>query len=265
MKKITISLLFLTLCLFSGCSQKPPERVVSEQSTISTTPLATTAPTNIPTPSTTVTPTSPPSPTPTVTPTNTPAPIQVFLPEEVAVVPEVVFYDFEDVNESEIYHEIFGTQPGATYGTWYTVRKNGVEYYYALDEGTLIFTGCIDFYGYSIIDESHTLANGLSIGMTVEEILDLYPNMAIVNFENEFISRKVQGFYGWNDTAYPRSPIDFDPDYEYSDQTYRWTNQFDYIMVADIQRPTDTLPVHLGLLIKDDRITAITFYYPTAG
>ncbi|MBP3609582.1 MAG: hypothetical protein J6J42_04515 [Lachnospiraceae bacterium] len=261
MKKVFVSLLFFTLCLFSGCRQKTSQSIVSEQPAITTTPVATTAPTHTPSPLPTMTPTNPPSPVPTATP----APIQVFLPEEVEVIPEIVFYDFDEINKNEIYHEIFGTQPGATYGTWYTVRKNGVEYYYALDEGTHIFTGCIDFYGYSIIDESHILTNGLSVGMTVKDILDLYPNMAIVNFNNNFIGEKVRGFYGWNDTAYPRSPIDFDPDYEYSDQTYRWTNQFDYIMVADIQRPTDTLPVHLGLLIKDDKIAAITFYYPTAG
>ncbi|MBP3610123.1 MAG: hypothetical protein J6J42_07305 [Lachnospiraceae bacterium] len=263
MKKITISLLFLTLCLFSGCSQKPSEHLLSEQSTISTTPLATTAPTNIPTPSTTVTPTSPPSPTPTVTPTNTPAPIQVFLPEEVAVVPKVVFYDFEEVSENNIYHQIYGLLPGLAFGNWYTVRINGVEYYYALADHRQ--TEPAYFYGYSLIDENYSLANGISVGMTVEEILDLYPNVAIVNFDNEFIGEKVWRFAGWNGIAYPYSPIDFDPNYKYNNQDYDWTNQFDYIIAADIQRPADTLPIHLGLLIKDNKIAAITFYYPTAG
>lgn len=53
--------------------------------------------------------------------------------------------------------------------------------------------------------------------------------------------------------------------WEYNGKDYKWSNQFDCIMIADIDLgETDTLPVYLGLLVKDEKVAAITFYYPTA-
>jgi hypothetical protein len=57
-----------------------------------------------------------------------------------------------------------------------------------------------------------------------------------------------------------------DDEWDYDGEDYYWENQFDYIMLADIDLGTDdTLPSYVGLLMKDDTVSAITFYYPTAG
>lgn len=36
-------------------------------------------------------------------------------------------------------------------------------------------------------------------------------------------------------------------------------------MIAEVEQPLDTLPVYVALMMKDDIVSAITFYYPTAG
>ena len=57
-----------------------------------------------------------------------------------------------------------------------------------------------------------------------------------------------------------------DDEWDYKGEDYYWENQFDYIMIADINLGNyDTLPLYVGLLIKDDEVSAITFYNPTAG
>ena len=57
-----------------------------------------------------------------------------------------------------------------------------------------------------------------------------------------------------------------DSDWNYEGKDYAWTDQFDYIMIADIDlNDVDTLLFYLGLLIKDHVVAAITFYYPTAS
>lgn len=195
------------------------------------------------------------------TPTETPVSIQKFLPEEVAVIPEVPLLDFETAKEYGIYQEIHGNLPGASTGTWYTIHANGIEYYYALYDHNKREE---QLFGYSIIDEQHVLNNGLAVGMTVEEVLQLYPNIVAIDFEDNYVFREGTRFMGWNATAYPRSYIGEDDSYEYDGKDFYWHNQYDYIMIADVVQP-DTLPVYLGLLIKDDVVTAITFYYPTAG
>ena len=63
-----------------------------------------------------------------------------------------------------------------------------------------------------------------------------------------------------------RSPAGMDEELQYADgKEYRWDNQFDYVMIAEIEQPPDTIPVYVALMMKDDIVAAITFYYPTAG
>lgn len=195
------------------------------------------------------------------TPTETPVSIQKFLPEEVAVIPEVPLLDFEDAKNYGIYQEIHGILPGASTGTWYTIRAYGIEYYYALYDHNKREE---QLFGYSIIDEQHVLNNGLAVGMTVEEVLQLYPNIVAIDFEDNYVFREGTRFIGWNFTAYPHSYIGEDDTYAYNDKDFYWHNQFDFLLIADVVQP-DTLPIYLGLLVKDNEVTAITFYYPTAS
>lgn len=190
--------------------------------------------------------------------------IYCFAQEDVAVEPTVGDYSFEDAVQNGEVWEIDGILPGASTGTWYIVDIDGVEYYYGKydltePENYILF-------GWSLIDETYELTNGIKTGMNERDIIKHFPNMAVIDFENNYIYDEVTGFMGWNGTAYPRSDVGMDSDWAYGEKDYRWTDQFDYIMVADIGTgDSDALPIYLGLLIKDNEVAAITFYNPTAG
>lgn len=191
----------------------------------------------------------------------------LFEQEEVAVVPEIQEYSFEDAVQIGEVQKLVGNLPGLGLGTWYTVTVDGVEYYYAnYDSRPEEYT----LFGWSIVRDSHELANGLKVGMKEEDVLKLYPNMitSVIDFEDNYIYYdEITSFMGWNGIAYPRSDAGRDSDWDYEGKEYyHWTDQFDYIMIADINlNDVDTLPIYLGLLIKDHVVAAITFYYPTAG
>ena len=88
----------------------------------------------------------------------------------------------------------------------------------------------------------------------------------VMDFEGNYLNGEVAACMGWNNVAYPRSYIDMDDEWDYKGEDYCWENQFDYIMIADINLGNyDTLPLYVGLLMKDDMVSAITFYNPTAG
>lgn len=199
--------------------------------------------------------------------------IHNFEQEEVAVIPEVQEYDFDTAVQMGEVQELVGTIPGASPGRWYIVEIEGVEYYYSRLEYIPGYSGRAEVYGeyelsnWSIIDDSYELANGLKVGMTEEEILEQYPDMAVVDFESNYINGAWAAFMGWNGTAYPSSYTGMDSNWDYEGKDYyNWEDQFDYVMVANIDlHNIDTLPKYIGLLIKDHTVAAITFYYPTAG
>ena len=88
----------------------------------------------------------------------------------------------------------------------------------------------------------------------------------VMDFEGNYLNGDVAACMGWNNGAYPRSYIDMDDEWDYTGEDYYWENQFDYIMIADINIGNyNTLPLYVGLLMKDDMVSAITFYNPTAG
>lgn len=191
-----------------------------------------------------------------------PVSIQVFVSEDVKVTPEIVEYDFESACEKGEKQQIYGTLPGASEGRWYIITVDGVEYYYGRYDFSADRT---ELFGYAIVSVEYSLGNGISVGMTKGEIIELYPAMAMLDMENNILNGVV-GHMGWNSTAYPRSPAGMDEELQYADgKEYRWDNQFDYVMIAEIEQPPDTIPVYVALMMKDDIVTAITFYYPTAG
>ncbi len=192
------------------------------------------------------------------------AAIQTFTEEEVTVIPQVEQYDFARATEKGITKQIRGILPGTTEGTWYTVSIDGVEYYYGqYDSEDAEEAEC---YGYAIISENYSLQNGITTGTTMEEVLEKYPNMAVMDFEGNYLDKGVTGHMGWNGIAYPRSLSGMDENLEYDGKYYEWSDQFDCVMIADIELEVeDALPVCLALLVKDNMVAAITFYYPTAG
>ncbi len=166
-------------------------------------------------------------------------------PTAAAVEPAIELFTFEEAarrgNVGEYDYETGGMLPGLGSGVWYSVMVDGVEYLYGkLDEDP--FHKGYELYSWAVWDESHRLANGLQVGMTREEVLEICPNMRAIGFESE-------GFPAWNGTAYPE----------------HWTDAFDGILTANIEDGIDNLPVCLALMMKDDKVLAITKYEPTAG
>lgn len=195
-------------------------------------------------------------------PVATPVTIHVFAQEDMIVTPVINECDFSTAQEEGIIKKLLGMLPGAAEGTWYIIETNGIEYYY----GKYDTSEEITLFGYSIISEQYSLANGITVGMRQEEILAKYPDMAVMDFEGNYLHEEVTPCVGWNNTAYPRSYVGMDAEWNYNGEDYYWEKQFDYIMIADINpRTYDTLPIYVGLLMKDGMVSAITFYYPTVG
>lgn len=171
--------------------------------------------------------------------------IHVFTQEDMVVIPEIKEYDFATAQEVGNTEELQDWLPGMAEGTWYIIEIDGIEYYYGkYDDSEAIY------FGYSIISDQYSLANGIKVGMKQEELLAEYPDMAVMDFEGNNLQKEVTGHLGWNSAAYP-------PGFQ---------TRYDYIMFADIDLGTyDTLPIYVGLLMKDDTVSAITFYYPTAN
>lgn len=189
--------------------------------------------------------------------------IQLISKEEAQVAPEITQYSFEEAMEIGEVVALKGGLPGLGEGTWYIVTIDGVEHFYAKYDSEEV----VDYYGYAIISEDYELECGIKVGMNREEILAKYPYTRIEDFAGNCLSDSLAPEYVcWNGGAYPRSAQGTDPNFEYNGRDYSWWNQFDYVMMLDIDLGTyDTLPIYLGLLMKDEKVKAITFYYPTAG
>lgn len=166
-------------------------------------------------------------------------------PEEAAVIPAVEMLSFEEASKKgtveEYDNETGGMLPGLAFGTWYSVKADGVEYIYGkLEEDT--FQSGYTLYSWALWDDSHQLANGLKVGMTRAEAQACCRRLTPIDF-------KSTGLYHWNAAAYP----DF------------WTADFDGILIANIEDNIDNLSLCLALMMKDDVVMAITQYCPTAG
>lgn len=190
-----------------------------------------------------------------------PVGIRTFTEEEVKVTPRIEQYDFAVAMERGSLQQIRGVLPGMGEGVWYTVLTDGVEYFYGAYDDLPDKT---ELYGYAIVSKEYSLANGISVGMTKGELLERYPDMVMSDMEGNILTGVMH--MGWNHTAYPRSRKGMDGELDYGGADYYyWDSQFDYIMIADIECEPDTLPLSVALMMKDDAVAAITFYYPTAN
>lgn len=195
---------------------------------------------------------------------NEPGMIQTFAESDVAVIPGIEEYDFMMAKDMGSMQQIRGMLPGTGEGVWDIVSIDGVEYYYGKYDD--IDAEGADYFGYAIFSSNYSLQNGISVGMTMDEVLEKYPDMAVMNFDGRYLEKEVTGHQGWSPTAYPCSYVGMDGDWDYEGKDYQWSDQFDCIMIADIDLGVeDTLPLYLGLMVKDNAVAAITFYYPTAG
>lgn len=142
--------------------------------------------------------------------------IRVFTTEDVEVTPEITEYDYNSACKMGEVKELRGMLPGMGEGTWYTVAIGGVEYYYAAYDYSPDTT---ELFEYAIVGGEYSLANGISVGMTKKELLERYPDMAILDTENNVLNN-VTGHMGWNHTAYPRSPVGMDEEWDYGEAEY---------------------------------------------
>ncbi len=190
--------------------------------------------------------------------------LHMFPKEDVVVIPQVKEYTYEEAAALGEVQEYRSFLPGAAEGSWYIITIDGICYFYGkYDHRPQEESPALMGASYAIVGEQYSLANGLKVGMTEQEVLERYPNMEVVDFENQpvYKERKIWGCMGWNNGHYPDGV-------EVSDGTsqYSWLKQFDYIMIGDVDQGSyDTLPVYVGLLIKDKVVQAITFQSPTAG
>ena len=195
---------------------------------------------------------------------NEPATIQTFTESDVAVTSVIEEYDFTTAKDRGSMQQIRGMLPGTSEGVWYIASIDGVEYYYGKYDQKDAEEA--EYFGYAIFSSSYSLQNGISVGMTMDEVLEKYPDMAVMNFDGSYLDKEVTGHQGWNPAAYPRSYVGMDEDWDYAGKDYEWSDRFDCIMIADIDLGAeDTLPRYLALMIKDHAVAAITFYCPTAG
>ena len=93
--------------------------------------------------------------------------MHVFSQEDMVVTPDIREYEFAAAQELGSVKTLQGVLPGTGEGTWYIIEMDGVEYYY----GKYDYSDEIILRGYSIIDDKHSLANGIKVGMTQKEIL----------------------------------------------------------------------------------------------
>lgn len=190
--------------------------------------------------------------------------IQTLTESDVEVTPVIEEYDFTTAKDMGAMRQIRGMLPGASEGVWYIVSIDGVEYYYGKYNQNDAEEA--EYFGYAIFSSSYSLQNGISVGMTMDEVLEKYPDMAVMNFDGSYLEKEVTGHQGWNPAVYPRSYVGMDEDWDYAGKDYEWSDRFDCIMIADIDLGAeDTLPLYLALMIKNHAVAAITFYCPTAG
>ncbi len=190
--------------------------------------------------------------------------IRTFSAQEAAVVPEVKAYAFSDAMAAGEVVKIRGMLPGAAEGVWYTVTIEGVSYFYGAYDGAA--GSDAEYFGYALVSDRYALQNGLAVGMTMDEALAKYPDLAVLDFAGTELGKHVTGHQGWNGTAFPRSDAGMDGEWDYAGSDYAWTDKFDCVMLADVDTgEADALPVYAAFFVRDDRIAAIAFCNPTAG
>lgn len=188
--------------------------------------------------------------------------VRILMPEEAVFTPEILEYDFESACEKGEARELRGTLPGAAEGIWYMITIDGVEYYYGRYDHS---PEKAELFNYAVVSGNYSLPDGLSVGMTKQEVNELYSNLAVIDMEGNCLNDVTQ-HQGWNGVTYPRSREGMDEKWDYAGkESYEWKDQFDYIMIADVRQPENAQPVYMALMMKEDKVAAITFYCPTAG
>lgn len=214
----------------------------------------------------TPTPTTKPQQSPTPTAVAEQKPAHVFAKNEVTVTnPVPDYYTLDTLLEFGTVRTVKGILPGAAPGTWYIGENRGVVYYFGCPEGQSIEQAKL--YSYAIFSEEYPLANGIRVGMSKEEILNLYPDMAVVEIDGESYPKDPARSLTFDSTAYPHSYSGDDENLNYQGKEYwHWHYQFDSCLLAEIDAETlQGRAMALALMMRNDKVEAITFYCTNDG
>jgi len=144
------------------------------------------------------------------------------------------------------------TEEESTYiniGHWYTLSLNGISYFYYRENAPI---NNDEAFAIAITSPDYPLSGGAKVGMTVDELLSLYPTLAKTKLVYEDPAFETQ--YG--PTMYSFRADQFPP---------AFLNEYEYAYLALTEKEYPGLPICIAFLIKDGKISAITEYMPTAN
>lgn len=134
-------------------------------------------------------------------------------------------------------------------GHWYTLSLDGISYFFYRENAPI---NNDEAFAIAITSPDYPLSGGAKVGMTIEELLTLYPALAkspLVNEDPVFEAQYGPSMYGFRADQFPPAFLE---EYEYA-----------YIALTEKKYPG--LPVCVAFLIKDGVVSAITEYLPTAN
>ena len=134
-------------------------------------------------------------------------------------------------------------------GHWYTLSLNGISYFFYRKDAP---TNNDEAFAIAVTSPDYPLSGGARVGMTVEELLTLYPTLAKTKLVFEDPVFETQ--YG--PTMYSFRADQFPP---------AFLAEYEYAYIALTEKDYPGLPICIAFLIKNGVVSAITEYMPTAN
>lgn len=145
-----------------------------------------------------------------------------------------------------------GVSEESTYlniGHWYTLSLNGISYFFYRKNAPI---NNDEAFAIAITSSHYPLSGGAQVGMTVEELLTLYPDLAkspLVNEDPVFEAQYGPSMYGFRADQFPPA----------------FLHEYEYAYIALTEKDYPGLPICIAFLIKNGVVSAITAYMPTAN
>lgn len=145
-----------------------------------------------------------------------------------------------------------GVSEESTYlniGHWYTLSLNGISYFFYRENAPV---NNDEAFAIAITSPDYSLSGGAKVGMTIEELLTLYPALAkspLVNKDPVFEAQYGPSMYGFRADQFPPA----------------FLKEYEYAYIALTEKDYPGLPICVAFLVKDGVVSAITEYMPTAN
>jgi len=145
-----------------------------------------------------------------------------------------------------------GVSEESTYlniGHWYTLSLNGISYFFYQENAPV---NNDEAFAIAITSPDYPLSGGAKVGMTIEELLTLYPALAkspLVNEDPVFEAQYGPSMYGFRADQFPPA----------------FLKEYEYAYIALTEKDYPGLPICIAFLIKNGMVSAITEYMPTAN